>query len=69
MINVQKYRAIKAKYGYVASWALWSESASSDTSDIEMFDDHLVQMTKQLLLRLAKTVSAFCLSTSATETY
>jgi hypothetical protein len=44
MINIQKYRAIKAKYGHVASWALWSESASSDTSDIEMFDDHLVPL-------------------------
>ena len=44
MINVQKYRTIKAKYGHVASWALWSESASADTSDIGMFDDHLVPL-------------------------
>ena len=37
MMKPDIYKKIKKKYGQVGSWAIWSNSKSSDTSDLEIF--------------------------------
>lgn len=42
-MNIDEFNFIKEKYGEVASWAVWSESAGGDTSDLSVFDDtHII---------------------------
>jgi len=37
-MNNDAFNKIKKKYSRVGSWAIWAESSSSDTSNIEIFD-------------------------------
>ena len=46
-MKINTFEILKKKYGRVASWAIWSASQSSDTSDISMFEgDSLVDSIK-----------------------
>ena len=37
-MTLDKLSLIKSKYGGVASWAIWADSGSGDTSDVSIFD-------------------------------
>lgn len=46
-MKINTFEILKKKYGRVASWAIWADSQSSDTSDISMFEgDSLVDSIK-----------------------
>lgn len=40
-MNIETFKKIKAKYGSVASWALWSDTAGADTSDLNVLEGNL----------------------------
>ena len=50
-MKINTFEILKKKYGRVASWAIWADSQSSDTSDISMFKgDSLVDSVKIMRL-------------------